>query len=132
MIKMQFKIPIYEVDVCLIQSDGFDFSAMDRVFKSFGLPISAVDELQDKILEQDYKDCGETHSNMRMRKICVVFYPFSDEDDFELQREIYDHEKRHIEDRILDYFGVKDYESAALLAGYLGKQFAVFENKCEK
>jgi hypothetical protein len=30
-------------------------------------------------------------------------------------------EKRHIEDRLLDYCGVKDIEASAYLAGYISK-----------
>lgn len=40
--------------------------------------------------------------------------------------EIYSHEKRHIEDRVLDFFSVNNIESAGLLAGFLGEKFYEF------
>lgn len=38
------------------------------------------------------------------------------------RREVLSHEKRHVEDHILDHLGIDDMESAAYLAGYLAKE----------
>ena len=40
---------------------------------------------------------------------------------------VYSHEKRHIEDRVLQYASVDDIESAGLLAGFLGEKFYDFD-----
>ena len=44
----------------------------------------------------------------------------------------YSHEKRHIEDRVLEWYSVNDIESAGLLAGFLGEKFADFEKMQKK
>ena len=61
----------------------------------------------------------------------VVFYPMSSED---VQAEVYYHEKRHVEDRIMEWASVNDIESAGLLAGFLGTKFYLFakQNKIKQ
>lgn len=71
----------------------------------------------------NYKNGGETFRNLNKCKILVIFYAM--ENDYE-RAKVYSHEKRHIEDRLLQWFSVDDIESSALLAGHLGKVFYEF------
>lgn len=45
------------------------------------------------------------------------------------REEVYAHEKRHIEDRIMKWASVDDIESAGLLAGFLGTKFYEFKKR---
>ena len=72
---------------------------------------------------------GDTYRNLEHRRIIVIFYLMEDNMS---RAEVYSHEKRHIEDRILKFYGVDDIESAGLLAGFLGERFYEFWNKVVK
>lgn len=74
-------------------------------------------------LENIWANGEITFRNMTVRTCVVVFYQMRSELD---RAEVYSHEKRHIEDRVLNWAGVDDIEASALLAGYLGRQFAKF------
>ena len=87
-----------------------------------------IDEFIDYI-ERGYYDGGNTYRNFDFKRILVIFYPMSDE---ETRAELYAHEKRHIEDRVMQHASVDDIESAGLLAGYLGKMFYQFNNIVNK
>ena len=63
-----------------------------------------------------------------MRKIAVVFYPFSNEEE---KAEVFAHEKRHIEDRVMEWASVDDIESAGLIAGFLGRMSYRFKKKID-
>lgn len=121
--KMQFKVPLYDVTVRLYQVEGKeDAPAVRNVLRSLGCSNETKEEIVGGI-ERDAVDGGETLRNMRKRLIVLVFYRCSSEDE---RAEVYAHEKRYVEDRILEYFGVKDIESAGLLAGWLGVRFRKF------
>jgi hypothetical protein len=51
--------------------------------------------------------------------LVVVIYMQSNQD---RRREVLSHEKRHVEDHILEHLGIDDMESAAYLAGYLARE----------
>jgi len=121
--KKIFNIPIYEVKLTLIQVEGKDdFSMLKRTLEKEGIPNEDINNTRS-IVEKEMVDGGDTWYDLNKRSIAVVFYPFSTERN---KVEIYCHEKRHVEDRILQYFRVDDIESSALLAGYLGKIFYDF------
>ena len=61
---------------------------------------------------------GSTYRNMDLAKILVIIYPCKN---IEQRREVVNHEKRHIEDRLLKYLGIDDIEASAYLAGYLSR-----------
>jgi len=123
--KKIFNIPIYEVKLTLLQVEKKDdFYSLKRALGKEGIPNDDIKKTQD-IIENEMVNGGDTWYNLDKRIIAVVFYPFRNERD---KVEIYCHEKRHVEDRILQYFRVDDAEGSALLSGYLGKIFYDFIN----
>lgn len=117
MILSKFKIPLYNVYVTyVIIESSKDYNDLAKVVKSIRLDK----EQSDRCLEIVKRDCvngGDTIRQLNYRKIfCIIYRCTSDT----IRKDIICHEKRHIEDRILEYFHVNDIESAGLLAGFLG------------
>jgi len=125
----KYTIPIYDVDLYLVQFDKKDEKEdVEKLLKQ--KPYNAVNEdYKEEILFNVGKgmfDGANTIRNMDILQIIVQFYPFSSPIK---QEEIYAHEKRHIEDRMLQHFNIDDIESAALLAGYLATLFYDFKKE---
>lgn len=120
----RFKIPLYKIHVTLVQSE--DKSEADEVRKILARNHIDKEYIEDIVDGVRRGGCngGDTFRDFRYKRIFVFFYPYENE---VIRAEVYSHEKRHIEDRVLEYFGVKDIESAGLLAGFLGEQFYKFE-----
>lgn len=122
--KMCFTIPLYGIRVTLVQAeDRTDADMTERVLKSNHVGDEYIHDVVDAV-RRGAVNGGETYRNFRERRVFVFFYPFEND---ERRAEIYAHEKRHIEDRVLEWFAVNDIESAGLLAGFLGVQFYKFE-----
>ena len=125
--RLDFQIPLYKVDITLIQVESKeDESAVAELLES----INAEDiEYTIDCIRRDVMNGGDTYRNLERRRIVVVFYLMEDNMS---RAEVYSHEKRHIEDRILKFHSVDDIESAGLLAGFLGERFYEFWNKVIK
>nr|DAU84901.1 MAG TPA: hypothetical protein [Caudoviricetes sp.] len=129
MVKYKFTLPIYNIKITLIQiEDKFDFQGVKKVLSTINVQDEYLEEVQENIENGSYNG-GVTFRNMKMLSIVVIFYPMKSET---IRAEVYSHEKRHIEDRILEWMLVKDIESAGLLAGYLGIKLYQFTNKVLK
>ena len=125
--KYEFQLPYYKVDVTLLQVDGKeDESRVAEILKSMDAkdPEYALD-----IIRRGAVNGGDTYRDLNNKRMLVLFYPMEDNTH---RAEIYSHEKRHIEDRVLEFYGVNDIESAGLLAGFLGEKFYEFWNKVTK
>ena len=121
--KYEFQLPYYKVDVTLLQVEGKkDENYVAQLLKS----IDAEDtEYTLEGIRRGAVNGGDTYRDLNNKRMVVLFYPMEDN----IHRaEIYSHEKRHIEDRVLEFFGVNDIESAGLLAGFLGEKFYEFWN----
>lgn len=119
--KMDFQLPYYKVDITLLQIESEnDVDEVATLLKS----IDAEDpEYTLDGIRRGAVNGGDTYRDLEHKRMLVLFYPMEDD----LRRvEIYSHEKRHIEDRVLDFYGVDDVESAGLLAGFLGEKFYEF------
>lgn len=129
MITYKFDIPIYDIRIDLIQVENKeDANGVVRFMQT----IKCQQEFIDDVTENIKKGCvngGETFRNFDLRKMLIIFYPMENE---ETRAEVYSHEKRHIEDRVMQHESVDDIESAGLLAGFLGRQFYKFWNKVTK
>lgn len=119
--KMEFQLPYYKVDVMLLQVEGKeDEKDVAELLKS----IDAEDpEYTLDGIRRGAVNGGETYRDLNNKQMVVLFYPMEDNI---CRAEIYSHEKRHIEDRVLKFFDVDDIESAGLLAGFLGEKFYEF------
>lgn len=125
--RLDFQVPLYKVDITLVQVESKeDESAVAELLES----INAEDlEYTINGIRHGAVNGGDTYRNFELRRIIVVFYLMEDNMS---RAEVYSHEKRHIEDRILKFYCVDDIESAGLLAGFLGERFYEFWNKVVK
>lgn len=129
MITYKFDIPIYDIRIDLIQVENKeDANGVVRFMQTIKCQQEFIDEVTENI-KNGYVNGGETFRNFDLRKMLIIFYPMENE---ETRAEVYSHEKRHIEDRVMQHESVDDIESAGLLAGFLGRQFYKFWNKVTK
>ena len=127
--KLDFQIPLYKVDVTLVQVESKkDESTVTELLKSIDAEDEDI-ECTANYIKRGVVNGGDTYRNFERKCIIVVFYLMEDNMS---RAEVYSHEKRHIEDRILKFYGVDDIESAGLLAGFLGERFYEFWNKVVK
>lgn len=129
MITYKFDIPIYNIRIDLIQVENKeDANSVVRFMRTIKCHQGFIDEVTENI-KKGYVDGGETFRNFDLRKMLIIFYPMENQ---ETMVEVYSHEKRHIEDRVMQHESVDDIESAGLIAGFLGRQFYKFWNKVTK
>lgn len=123
---LKFNIPLYGVHVDLVQVETKDDKdGVIKLMRAIKCQQEFINEITDYI-ERGCYNGGNTYRNLDLKDILVIFCPMSDE---ETRAEVYAHEKRHIEDRVMQFTSVDDIESAGLLAGYLGRMFFKFWNK---
>ena len=116
--KTEFNIPIYDFDVTILEVESKeDKDEVNTILSNSFLHKESIDEVLGYI-EDGSMNGGDTFRNLYHRKFVVVLYPFKD---IETRREVINHEKRHIEDRVLEYCGITDIEASAYLAGYISK-----------
>lgn len=116
--KSTFKVPIYNFDITVIQVESSaDKEAVVKEFKKMRIPEDTYQNSLETI-ESGYMNGGDTFRNMLIKRFLIIIYPCSSET---VRREIIGHEKRHIEDRILEYLEIDDIEASAYLAGYLSQ-----------
>lgn len=116
--KTEFNIPIYDFDVLILGIESKQDKAEAGAILSGFIPNKESIEEELAHIEGGAMNGGVTFRNMLRKKFIVVLYPF---EDIETRRMIINHEKRHIEDRLLEYCGITDAEAAAYLAGYISK-----------
>ena len=123
MTKIQFTIPFYNVTCILVQIEGVQ-DADDAIALMKRWKIEDENDYDYNGIKAGALNGGTTYRQMERKRIFVLFYPFQND---RIKDEFYAHEKRHIEDRILEFYGVNDVESAGLLAGYLGAKLYDFK-----
>lgn len=114
------KIPLYEFNICLVQLEKGDKKEQIQKVCS---PLKMRGDDIDTIFTQLCNGCkngGDTYRNFDLHSIIVLFFPFSSD---KIKRMVFSHEKRHVEDRVMEWASVDDVESAGLLAGYLVEPF---------
>lgn len=129
MIKTKFTVPIYNADVLLIQVESKeDLEIVKKTIKWIN-PVKEITKEITENVENEDTNGAILVSNDGWKRYTALFYPTTS---FDHKVEVYAHEKRHLEDRILEHNEVHDMESSALLAGYLGVKFRKFEKLTEK
>ena len=106
----------YKVDVLEVEGDD-DYEYLARFFRRFKLKDPFVDEVIEAVKDGD-SDGGYTFACFGIKRVFVVLLKMSSDT---RRREVIMHEKRHVEDDILQHCSVKDDEAAAYLAGFLAK-----------
>jgi len=121
--KFEFNIEIYDWTVFIVliknQKDHLKLEEFlsDKSIKKKDLK-HIVSFVKDGIT-----DGGEALFNGNKRTSIVIIYESTNE---AKKINIISHEKRHCEDRILNWLYIRDMESAAFLAGYLAEHFYPF------
>lgn len=114
----RINIPLYDFKLDLIEvEDDKDAVLLRKFFKQIRLQDDVSLEILDAVENNDI-DGGWTLAALGIKRILVVLLKMSSESK---RRQVLMHEKRHVEDDILDHCSINDKESAAYLAGYLGK-----------
>ena len=118
----RFSIPIYDYDVIYIELHSDDSVEEQIAIITEELTLMKTNEqyLDETIQEikDGSKNGGNHFYNLSKSVSLIMIYPHDDPDRL---RATIAHEKRHLEDRMLKHYRVKDIESAGLLAGYLSK-----------
>jgi len=121
-----FNIPIFDFKVKLIQiEDKKDLPSLKKHKWLKNMDDENKEEIFTKIKNENY-DGGTTFRDFSSREFLVIFYTFSSE---EAKVNVYAHEKRHIEDRLMEYVGINDIETAGYIAGFLAVEFNKFHNQ---
>lgn len=116
--KIKVKIPMYDYDVTWVEIESVqDKEKVFQEMKNLKCNKEGMDDVIDNI-EKECMNGGSTFRNLDMKQFLVIIHPCKNE---EMRRCVVNHEKRHIEDRLLQHCGVDDIEAAAYLAGYLSK-----------
>lgn len=113
---IEFTVPLYGFKVTFleIESESDKDDIVNILSKFDGLQEYIKDTIS--YIENGYVDGGDTFSSQALKEIVVIVYPCKCE---ESRRRVINHEKRHVEDKILRYCNINDDEAAAYLAGYL-------------
>lgn len=118
-----FKIPIYDFKVTILQIESpKDWKEALVYFKNMKLEEESIYGEQDSIT-RGCTNGGSTYRNYDLREFLVVFYPMTDKNSL---YNIYGHEKRHIEDRLMEWGNINDIEAPAFIAGFLNERFVKF------
>lgn len=113
-----FNVPLYNYKVTVYEIDGeADSDVMRRRMRALKMPQDDIDEICCAV-EGAY-DGGYTFFCAARKQLVVILLPFSSE---MVRRRVLNHEKRHVEDDILQDCGVDDKEAAAYLAGFLSEK----------
>lgn len=125
MLGKKFSVPLLDIDIHLIQLQiGDTYDTLYKAIKCYELDDDLINGFKDNI-KRNAKNGGITCSRFNTHEIFIVFYPFTN---LPRMQEVYAHEKRHTEDRILAFCRIDDRETAAYLAGKLEVQFLNFQN----
>ena len=126
MLTHEFSIPIFDFSVQLLQIETpQDSNPFREEAVRFGMKKEDIEEECARI-ERDAKDGGNIYRNGKFKRFLVVFYNMTS---VEEREQVWAHEKRHIEDRIMQFCGIDDIETAGYIAGYLGKEFHKLRTK---
>lgn len=124
MIEKNIYVPIYDFDIHVINiDDEGDSFRLRSIMNDFGCDDESIDDECTKVLKGRI-DGGCLFRKLDERAFLLILSKFSSD---ATRINIIGHEKRHIEDRILEYCSVEDIEAAAYLAGYLSEKLYINE-----
>ena len=118
--RLRFCVPLYEIDVTLVQvEDAEDADDVKECCEEIGLLADDTEAVLD-FIKSDKTDGADTFRNFEKGQMLVIFYRMTSG---KIKKNRYGHEKRHVEDRILQWCGIDDIEAAEYLAGFLSEYF---------
>ena len=113
----KFKVDIYDWDVKLIEvQSAKDFKKLLKELRKFKCSDEDIAIAKANIMK---KNGGDHFYQLSRRESLILLYK---QDSKRIRNSVLCHEKRHLEDRILQYCFVDDIEAAGYLAGYLGEK----------
>jgi hypothetical protein len=113
----KFKVDLFEWNVELIEIESpKDEKKVKRIMSKFDSEDFTGDVIEN--IRKRVLDGGCHFYNEGWRKSLILLFEMSSQ---EQRNNVLCHEKRHLEDRIIMSLGIKDEETSAYLAGYLGK-----------
>ncbi len=116
---LHFKIPIYDWDVHYVEVEkNKDSYKVEDVFDKLGFFDKDIDKVLKNIKDR-MTNTGMLYTCNNISSSVILIYTSSNKK--ERMSSIL-HEKRHLEDRIIERMGLEGKESAAYLAGYIGKK----------
>jgi hypothetical protein len=112
----KFKVDVYDWDVTLIETKSAkDWRKVKKELVKFDI---SPEDIEYAKTSMHCQNGGEHFFQKEQRASLVILYPMTTP---LMRMEVLCHEKRHVEDRILQRCLVEDIEASAYLAGYLGK-----------
>ena len=119
-----YNIPIYRYGLMLISISKEDIEDENKLntLKEYLSPYFLNCYIEETIETAKSGNEEAITRSEGSRSFCI-FYNIN-----KRKEEIYGHEKRHVEDRILRICGINDAEAAGYLAGHLSNVFADFDN----
>jgi hypothetical protein len=109
-------IPFYNSELLVVQlKKNTTWKEVKAVFKKYDFPNPK--KISNIVVDKYSYDGGWTLKLYKQRQFAIIITRCSSENK---RMNVILHEKRHIEDYILDMCGIHDIEAAGYLAGYLG------------
>jgi len=122
--KLKFNIDIYKWNVTLliIESEK-DCDSVDKILSPFAVDPDYKNEILSDI-KDNVKDGGlHLHKNSARKSIIIL----NEMTSLQMAEIILSHEKRHLEDAILQTCNIDDKEAAAYLAGHITEKILQYQ-----
>lgn len=124
---LQFKIPIFNFSVSVIYTENHTDSEVKETLKYIKRLSDNKDAYND--IEHDLEGCfvngGICILDPDRKTLVISLNPVSSKKDLNI---IFNHEKRHLVDKLTHLLGIEDTETNAYLDGYVSEQCYTFIN----
>lgn len=115
----KFKIPLFEVEVIYIETESKqDASEVERLLKRYALDKNNISIIKENVELNRYNGGNHFFNALRKRSIIFLYRQTSET----ARRMTLGHERRHLEDRVLELTNINDIETAGLLSGYISSK----------
>jgi hypothetical protein len=114
--KLNIKIFGWKVILVEIKNKN-EFKKVIKIMKPINLCLEDI-----KYIKNNMKchDGGDYFYNTSNKKSVILIYPITSKRE---RRNVLEHEKRHLVDRILENCHIKDIETSAYLTGFISEKF---------
>jgi len=122
MIIKRFKIPLYNYNILFIEIEHEkDSESLLRWLKIASISKEDTEDIINNV-SKGVHDGGMAFTNIRKRQGTIFLYK---QTSVKEKTNTLSHEKRHLEDRILEEYSIQDIESAAMLSGFLAEKLFI-------
>ena len=114
----KLKIPMYDFDLTFIEIESpKDEHDASKYLNEIKMPKEDANNIKRQIRE-GATNGGDTWRNFPLKKILMIAFKCESE---RKRRNIINHEKRHVVDRIMEWASIHDIETSAFLDGYISE-----------